>query len=148
MLKFLPLFVCSTNSFAPSRMASVSTFVSLVMMVVAVHCSRRHVQTAHRRSKVRHLSLAVLYHSKLHGTGIARWWCVGLAVLLDAVSWVRYSSEIFFLVEGIFSLGVNMGFDPPPQLFRMRVCKPRSSLCTHAFHRTDSKDPDIHVLDR
>ena len=20
-------------------------------------------------------------------------------------------------------------------------------LCTHAFHRTDSKDPDVHVLD-
>ena len=27
------------------------------------------------------------------------------------------------------------------------VYKPRSSLCTHAFHRTDSKDPDVHVLD-
>ena len=25
--------------------------------------------------------------------------------------------------------------------------KPRSSLCTYAFHRTDSKDPNIHVLD-
>ena len=25
--------------------------------------------------------------------------------------------------------------------------KPRSSLCTHAFHSRDSKDPDIHVLD-
>ena len=25
--------------------------------------------------------------------------------------------------------------------------KPRSSLCTHAFHHTDSIDPDIHVLD-
>ena len=25
--------------------------------------------------------------------------------------------------------------------------KPRSSLCTHAFHRTDSEDPDVHVLD-
>ena len=25
--------------------------------------------------------------------------------------------------------------------------KPRSSLCTHAFHCTDSEDPDIHVLD-
>ena len=28
------------------------------------------------------------------------------------------------------------------------ACKPRSSLCTHAFHRMDSKDPDIHVLER
>ena len=26
--------------------------------------------------------------------------------------------------------------------------KRRSSLCTHAFHCTDSKDPDIHFLDR
>ena len=25
--------------------------------------------------------------------------------------------------------------------------KPRCSLCTHAFHHTDSKDPDICVLD-
>ena len=23
----------------------------------------------------------------------------------------------------------------------------RSSLCIHAFHCTDSKDPDVHVLD-
>ena len=28
-----------------------------------------------------------------------------------------------------------------------REYKPRSSLYTHAFHRTDSKDPDVHVLD-
>ena len=27
------------------------------------------------------------------------------------------------------------------------VYKPRSSLCTHAFHLTDSKYPDIHFLD-
>ena len=25
--------------------------------------------------------------------------------------------------------------------------KHRSSLCAHAIHRTDSKDPDVHVLD-
>ena len=25
--------------------------------------------------------------------------------------------------------------------------KQRSSLCTHAFHRMDSKDPDVHILD-
>ena len=23
----------------------------------------------------------------------------------------------------------------------------RGLVCTHAFHRTDSKDPDVHVLD-
>ena len=27
------------------------------------------------------------------------------------------------------------------------MLKSRSTLCTHAFHRTDSKDPDIHVPD-
>ena len=29
----------------------------------------------------------------------------------------------------------------------MRFIARRSSLCIHAFHRTDSKDPDVHVLD-
>ena len=24
--------------------------------------------------------------------------------------------------------------------------QPRSGLCTHSFHRTDFKDPDVHVL--
>ena len=35
----------------------------------------------------------------------------------------------------------------PQNSFRWEY-KPRSSLCTHAFHRTDSKDPDVHVLGR
>ena len=41
-----------------------------------------------------------------------------------------------------------MGSDSIPlkKLFWMRV-QTESSLCTHAFHRTDSKGPDIHVLD-
>ena len=29
----------------------------------------------------------------------------------------------------------------------IKYSKPRSSLCTHAFDRTDSNDPDVHVLD-
>ena len=40
----------------------------------------------------------------------------------------------------------QVGITPRSDSFR-REYKPRSSLCTHAFHRTDSKDPDIHVLD-
>ena len=53
-----------------------------------------------------------------------------------------------FSGRGDFSLGVNMGSNsiPPKNSFGWEY-KPRSSLCTHAFHRTDSKDPDIHVLD-
>ena len=35
----------------------------------------------------------------------------------------------------------------PPNSFGWEY-KPRSSLRTHALHRTDSKDPDVHVLDR
>ena len=31
--------------------------------------------------------------------------------------------------------------------FSLSLKKSSSSLCTHAFHRTDSKDPDVHVLD-
>ena len=53
-----------------------------------------------------------------------------------------------FSGRGDFSLGVNMGSNsiPPKNSFGWEY-KPRSSLCTHAFHRTDSKDPDVHVLD-
>ena len=52
-------------------------------------------------------------------------------------------------VEGFFPCGVNMGSDSfPPKLVQMRVYTLRSSLCTRAFHGTDSQDPDVHVLDR
>ena len=34
----------------------------------------------------------------------------------------------------------------PPKLFRMRVLTEVLSV-PHKFHRMDSKDPDIHVLD-
>ena len=41
-----------------------------------------------------------------------------------------------------------MGFDSIPEKnFFGWECKPRSSLCTHAFHRTYSKDSDVHVVD-
>ena len=41
-----------------------------------------------------------------------------------------------------------MGSDSIPQnIFQIRV-QLRSSLCTDAFHCTDSKDPDVHVQDR
>ena len=44
--------------------------------------------------------------------------------------------------RGNISVEVNMGSDS----FRWEYFL-RSSLCTHAFHHMDSKDPDIHVLD-
>ena len=46
-----------------------------------------------------------------------------------------------------FSLGLNMGSDSIPPKLGWEY-KPRSGLCTHAFHGMDSKDPDIYVLDR
>ena len=53
---------------------------------------------------------------KSRGAGIARWWCVGLIVLLDAASWVRSSENFFFFFcERGFFLGVNMGSDSIPQ---------------------------------
>ena len=48
--------------------------------------------------------------------------------------------------RGDFFLGVNKGSDSIPWNSFCWEYKPRSSLCTHAFHRRDSKDPDIHVL--
>ena len=64
-----------------------------------------------------------------------------------------------FLVKGIFPLELSWVLSIPPSplptpipptpptkiSFRWEY-KPRSSLCTHALHLTDSKDPDVHVL--
>ena len=48
------------------------------------------------------------------GAGIAQWLCVGLAVMLDAASWVQ-SWDIFFLVERIFPLELTWVLTPFPQ---------------------------------
>ena len=53
-----------------------------------------------------------------------------------------------FLVEGIFPLELTWVLTPFPQNSFGWEYKRRSSLSTHAFHRMDSKDPDIHVIDR
>ena len=61
-----------------------------------------------------------------------------------------------FPVEGIFPLELTWLQTPFPQNSFGWEYKPRSSLCIHAFHRTDSKEswrscprrsPDVHVLD-
>ena len=39
-----------------------------------------------------------------------------------------------------------MGSDSIPKNSLGWEYKPRSNLCTHAFHRANSKDPDIQVL--
>ena len=51
----------------------------------------------------------------------------------------------FCPVEGILPLGLTWVWLHSPK--NHLEYKPRSSLCSHAFHRTDSKHPDIHVLD-
>ena len=50
------------------------------------------------------------------------------------------------LAEGIFPLELTWVLTPFPKTLSHEY-KPRSSLCIHAFHRTNSKDPDIHALD-
>ena len=86
-----------------------------------------------------------LASDSLRGPEYLSWYCVGLAILCDTVLWVQTSSEP--LVEGIFPLELTWFLAPfPPNSFGWE-CKPRSSLCTHAFHHMDSKDPDIYVLD-
>ena len=52
-----------------------------------------------------------------------------------------------FPVEGIFPLELAWVLTPFPKNSFGWEYKPRSSLCTHAFHRTDWKDPDVHILD-
>ena len=52
-----------------------------------------------------------------------------------------------FSGRGDFSLGVNMGSNSIPPKTPSDESINRGLVCTHAFHRTDSKDPDVHVLD-
>ena len=52
-----------------------------------------------------------------------------------------------FSVEGIFPLQLTWILTPFLKNSFGWEYKPRLSLCIHVFHRTDSKDPDIHVLD-
>ena len=64
------------------------------------------------------------------------------------VRWARCPAEENFSGRGICPLELTWVLTPfPPNSFGWEY-KPKSSLCTHAFHRTDSKDPDVHILDR
>ena len=78
------------------------------------------------------------------GAGIAQLVVHGLAVHGVAGSILLWGH---FPVEGIFPLELTWVQTPFPQNSFGWEYKARSSLCTHAFHRTDSKDPDVHVLD-
>ena len=64
-------------------------------------------------------------------------WC---SVMGSIVFWGK-----FFSGRGFFPLELTWVLFPKNS-FGWEY-KPRSSLCTHAFHRMDSKDPDSHVLD-
>ena len=59
---------------------------------------------------------------------------------------VTCSTLLCALVQGIFPLELAWVLTPFPRNSFGWECKPRSSLCTHAFHHTDLKDPDIHAL--
>ena len=69
----------------------------------------------------------------------------GLAVLHDAASQIWFSAE--HPVEGIFPLVLTWVLTPFPKNSFEWQNKLRSSLWAHAFHGTNSKDPDVHVLD-
>ena len=62
------------------------------------------------------------------GAGIAHWSCVGLAVLLDAASRVRFSSEL--AIEGIFALELTWVLIPFPQTLSDESIN-RSLVCAH-----------------
>ena len=70
------------------------------------------------------------------GAGIARWWCVGLAVLLDAASWVRSSSEENFSNKWDFSLGVitpTSRSDSIPQKTLSDESINQGLVCVHVY---------------
>ena len=78
------------------------------------------------------------------GSGIAQS-MVCWAVMRDTASWVGPSFEP--VVKRIFLLELAWVLTPFRQNSFGWEYKPRSGLCTNSFHHTDSKDPDIHVLD-
>ena len=81
----------------------------------------------------------------MRGAGIAQLVVLGLAVHSVVGSILLWGH---FPVEGIFPLELTWVQAPfPPKNSFGWEYKPRSSLCTHAFHRTDSKDHDVHVLE-
>ena len=67
-------------------------------------------------------------------------WCsvVGLILLC----------EEFFRRGDFFPVELTWVLTPFPLNSLRWENKQRSSLCTHAFHGTESKDLDIHILDR
>ena len=62
---------------------------------------------------------------------MACWKCVGLTVLFDAASWVRFSSEENVSSRGDFSLGVNMGSDSIPQKTLLDESINQGLVCAH-----------------
>ena len=78
------------------------------------------------------------------GARIAQLVVLGLAVHSITGSILLWGH---FPVEGIFPLELTWVQTPFPKNSFGWEYKPRSSLCTHAFYRADSKDPDVHVLD-
>ena len=90
-------------------------------------------------------SLRTIYFERYkRGAGIAQLVVLGLAVHSVAGSILLWGH---FPVEGIFPLELTWVQTPFPKNSFGWEYKPRSSLCNHAFHRTGSKDPDVHVLD-
>ena len=92
-----------------------------------------------------------------------RWWSntvstpayVRAGIAQSVVCWARCPAWcsaagltlLWVSCRGDFSLEVNVGSDSAPWNSFGWEYKPRSSLCTHAVHRTDSNYPGIYVLD-
>ena len=77
------------------------------------------------------------------GAGIAQLVVLGLAA---TVSWVRYSLGIFS-GRGDFPLELTWVQTAFPQTPSDESINRGLVYAHNAFHRTDSKDPDVHVLD-
>ena len=71
---------------------------------------------------------------------------LGLLSCLMQCRWFDPPLRRIFSEEGIFPLELTWVRTLFPRTLLGLEYKLRSSLCTHVFHHTDSRDPDIRVL--
>ena len=137
-----PILTCSLHHHHP--ITKVCTVLCLLKFCVCGYRLNRQFLVRNNSHCLLRAAPCNPIHVVSVGAGIAQLVVLGLAVHSVAGLILLWGH---FPVEGIFPLELTWVQTPFPQNSFGWEYKPRSSLCTHAFHCMDSKAPDVHVLD-